>query len=266
VETAGVYRGPLEDFVTRRNALVRELRGTDPDAASAIGKLRKPPAGVWAIDQLAVDNPALLATLLAAGADARDAQRDVAAGTVTREDLLDATGRLRNRVEAVARAATDILARARHGASEDTARRLRTTLQAAATGGAPERQALWAGTLDRDLDVTGFGAVEDSDDDAPELAAILAPLRRPISSGSRGLEPKRASASLDVVAQRAAERTIALQEAAAQRARDAAVAARRDADRLAEEARVAAEKALTAEHEADAVEGAAKAGRTGLDR
>jgi hypothetical protein len=266
VETAGLYRGPLEDFVTRRNTLVRELRRTDPDAASAIGKLRKPPAGVWAIDQLAADSPALLATLLAAGADARDAQRDIAAGTVTREDLLDATGRLRDRVEAVARAAMDLLASARHGVSDDTARRLRTTLQAAATGAAPEREALWAGTLDRDLDVTGFGAVDDSDDDAPELAAILAPLRRPISSGSRGLEPKPASASLDVVAQRAAERTIALQETAAERARDAAGAARREADRLAEEARVAAEKALTAEHEADAAEGAAKASRARLDR
>jgi hypothetical protein len=266
VETAGLYRGPLEDFVTRRNALVRELRRTDPDAASAIGKLRKPPAGVWAIDQLAADNPALLATLLAAGADARDAQRDVAAGTVTREDLLDATGRLRDRVEAATRAAMDILASARHGASEDTARRLRTTLQAAATGDAPERQALWAGTLDRDLDVTGFGAVDGSDDDAPELAAILAPLRRPISSGLRGVEPKRPFASLDVVAQRAAERAIVLREAAAERARAAAIAARREADRLADEARVAAGKALTAEHEADAAEGAAKAARTGLDR
>jgi len=266
VESAGLYRGRLEDFVTRRNALVRELRRTDPDAAGAIAKLRKPPAGVWAIDQLAGDNPALLATLLAAGADMRDAQRNAAAGTVTREDLLEASSRLRDRVDAAAGAATDTLGQAGHGTGGDAARRLRATLQAAATGGARERQALWTGTLDRDLDVAGFGAVDDSEDDSPELSAILAPLRREISPASRGPEQQRPSTGPGSVERRAAERAMALQEAAAERARDAAVAARREADRLADEARVAAEKALTAEHEADAADEAAKAARAALHR
>ena len=49
VDAASLYRGPLEDFVARRTALVRELRHTDREAADAVGKLRKPSAGVWAI-------------------------------------------------------------------------------------------------------------------------------------------------------------------------------------------------------------------------
>jgi len=63
VDTAGLYHGPLEDFVARRAALVRELRSADPDAAAAAGKLRKPTVAVWAIDQLAVVDPTLIAEL-----------------------------------------------------------------------------------------------------------------------------------------------------------------------------------------------------------
>ena len=73
--------------------MARELRATDPDTALAIGKLRKPSVGVWAIDQLAVDHSALITELLAAGADARDAHQNAAAGTESREDLLAATER-----------------------------------------------------------------------------------------------------------------------------------------------------------------------------
>ena len=66
--------------------MARELRATDPDTALAIGKLRKPSVGVWAIDQLAVDHPALITELLAVGADARDAHQNAAAGTESREE------------------------------------------------------------------------------------------------------------------------------------------------------------------------------------
>jgi len=137
--------------------MARELRRTDPDAAAALSKLRKPAAGVWAIDQLTAENAALVADLLAAGADARDAQWSVAAGSVSREGLVVASGRLRDAVEAATQAAIAVLEHGGHGTDDETARRIRTTLQAAATGGAVDRQALWAGTLSGDLDVSGFG-------------------------------------------------------------------------------------------------------------
>jgi len=261
VDTAGLYHGPLEDFVARRSALVRELRATDPDTALAIGKLRKPSVGVWAIDQLAVDHPALITELLAVGADARDAHQNAAAGTESREDLLAATGRLRDRVEAAARAATDVLAGAGHAASDDTGRRIRATLQAAATGGAPERRALWTGTLDRDLDVSGFGAIDDPGNDDPELAAILEPMRRRTSSNPPGPTHDRPAARLEVVAHRHA----AKQDEVAARARVVADEKRRQADRLATEARVAAEEASDAEQAADAAAEAARAAHLALD-
>jgi hypothetical protein len=263
VDTAELYRGPLEDFVARRSALVRELRATDPDTALAIGKLRKPSVGVWAIDQLAADHPALITELLASGADARDAHQNAAAGTESREHLLAATGRLRDRVEAAARAATDVLVSAGHAASEETGRRIRVTLQAAATGGAAERRALWTGTLDRDLDVAGFGAIDDPGNDDPELAAILEPMRRRTSSDPRG--PTQDRPNLEIVAHRHAERDAARQDEVASRARVVADEKRRQADRLATEARVAAEEASDAEQAADAAEKAARVAHLALD-
>ncbi|MGA8415425.1 MAG: hypothetical protein WB808_02275, partial [Candidatus Dormiibacterota bacterium] len=65
MDTAELYRGPLEDFVARRTALVRELRSTDPTSAAAAARLRKPPVGVWAIDQLEPGHPGLVTELLA---------------------------------------------------------------------------------------------------------------------------------------------------------------------------------------------------------
>lgn len=266
VDAADLYRGPLEDFVARRTALVRELRRTDREAAGAAGKLRKPSAVVWAIDQVAAEDPSLTAELLAAGADAREAQGNVAAGTASREDLRIATGRLRDAVEAAALAAVGVLTGAGHAASEDTTRRIRTTLQAAATGGAEARRGLWTGTLDRELDVAGFGVVGEPYDDPSELAAILAPLRRPSAPPTPRPAPEPASAGPKGLERRQAERDEAKLRAAAERARDAADAKRRQADRLSAEARTAADEATVAERDADAAEEAARAARAALDR
>jgi hypothetical protein len=265
VDTTGLYRGPFEEFVARRTALARELRRTDPEAAAAVSKLRKPPAGVWAIDQLGAENASLVAELLAAGADARDAQSNVAAGSATREDLLEAGGRLRDAVEAATRAAMALLDHEGHGSGPETGRRIRTTLQGAATGSAAARQALWAGTLSADLDVAAFGAIPESEPDSAELAAVVAPRRRESSSAPRLEAEGRAPKIVDLVAQRAAERSAAHQIAAAKRAREGAVAARNEADRLAEEGRRAAEKASILERNADAAEEASREARAALE-
>lgn len=265
MDTAGLYHGPLEDFVARRAALVRELRSADPDAAAAAGKLRKPTVAVWAIDQLAVVDPTLIAELLAAGADAREAQGNVAAGSESREDLLTATARLRDRVDAAARASAHVLERDGHGAGEETARRIRATLQAAATGGAADRSALWTGTLDRDLDVAGFGTVGDPEADPAELATLLAPLRRRSPTPPGPAARRRPPGNLEVLARRDDERDAADLDAIAGRLRASADAKRRQADHLGEEAAFAAREATAAELAADAAEKAAGDAHLALD-
>jgi hypothetical protein len=259
MDLTDLYRGPLEEFVARRTKVVREARATDPSAADAIGKLRKPPVSVWAIDQLSIDQEQPLLELLAAAADARDAQRAVAGQSETRDGLLLASNRLRDAVEAAARAGDDVLEEAGHARGEETGRRIRATLQSAATGSAAERLALWHGTLDHEVASSGFGAVDEPDDDAAELAAVLAPLRR-VSSQARDRSPLVRASSKDQRAQREAiERELKKHDAAAERARDLARSKRVHAERLAEEARLAEQEATVAEAAAEKAEDAASA-------
>ncbi len=264
VDITNLYRGPLESFVARRTALVQQLRSSEADAAVVVGKLRKPSVSAWAIDQVAAENPDLTAELLAAGADAREAQQEVAGGARDSEALLVASARVREGVEAAVRAATTVLELGGHATGEETARRIRTTLQAAITGGPDERVALWRGTLDRDLESTGFGAPEGLQNDVPELAAVLAPLRR-LPSRRRGRSTSdRTRQPRDIAALRAAERAAAEQDKSAARARAIANTKRQHADRLVVEARRAEETAAEAEKAAETAEGAARVAREAL--
>lgn len=266
MDATDLYRGPLEEFVARRNALVRELRSSDPDAAGAAAKLRKPSVAVWAIDQLATDDPEVVVELLAAGADAREAQHAAATQDDSRDDLLRATGRLRDAVEAVARAAIGVLESTGHAGGDETGRRIRATLQAAATGRAADRLALWRGTLDRDLAPSGFGAVDAPEPDGAQLAAVLAPLRRPASAKPRREAQGRRQPSPEARERQEAERATATEESAAERARALATTKRLAAQRLADAARAADDEASAAEQAADEAERAARAARASLGR
>lgn len=263
MDLADLYRGPLEEFVARRTRLVRETRPTDPSAAEEIGKVRKPSVPVWAIDQLSIGHAQLLLELLAAGADARASQHAVAAQLETRETLRVATSRLRDAVAAAAGAADDVLENAGHSRGEETGRRIRATLQSAATGSAAERLGLWRGTLDHEVATAGFGALDGSDDDAAELAALVAPLRRDSPPTRPRPAPARAPTDDEHLDREAAER-LAKQDAAAERARDLATAKRVHADRLAEEARIADREATAAERAAQSAEDAARAAHSAL--
>jgi hypothetical protein len=86
---AAVYRGPLEEFVSRRDALSKELRAAkrreDSDRVKA---LRKPSRTAWVLDNIAFEDPASIEHLAAAitgaqtvqsGADLRTALENVRA-------------------------------------------------------------------------------------------------------------------------------------------------------------------------------------------
>ncbi len=266
MDLTDLYHGPLGEFIARRRRLIAETRGADPAAAAAIESLRKPPLSAWAIDQLAIDQQDLLVELLAAGADTRAAHQLVGDPVATREDLLLATGRLRDAVEQAARAADTVLEAAGRSGGEDVARRIRTTLQSAATGTGADRLALWRGTLDHDVEPSGFGAVDTPDDDPPELVEILAPRRRSSSEMRRATRPVRLAAD-DARAQReAAGRAVQKKAAAAERLRDLAAAKQLHADTMSAEARVAEEEALAAEDAAGKAEDEAAVARSGLTR
>ncbi len=239
--------------------MAKELAATDAAAAAAVRKLRKPSLGAWAVDQVAAQEPRLVAELLAAGADARDAQHAVAEGTASGDDLRAGVARLREAIDEAARSAESILASAGHPVGEATVRQVRDTLHAAATGGSDSRVALWNGTLDSNLSPTGFGETADGDPDLPELTKALAALRRSSAPTGRAslrvLRSARTESSVDREAERLA--------AAVAQARFTATAKREQADRLAQAAQLAEADAAAADEAAHAAEGALASYREG---
>ncbi len=258
-EIAELYRGPLSEFIARRTAIAKELAATDAAAAASVRKLRKPSLAAWAIDQVAAQEPRHVAELLAAGADARDAQRAVAEGTASGDDLRAAVARLREAVEQAARSAESTLDSSGHTVGEATVRQIRDSLHAAATGGSHSRVALWRGTLDANLSPAGFGESTRGDPDPPELTKALSALRRgPAPTGRPSLRvvpPTGKKPSVD----REAERL----SAAARQARSTADAKRQQADRLAQAARLAEADAVAADEAAQSAEGALASYREG---
>ena len=62
-----VYRGPLDGFVARRDALVKQLRAAKHrEAADRVKSLRKPSRMAWVLDALAHENSASIEQLAAA--------------------------------------------------------------------------------------------------------------------------------------------------------------------------------------------------------
>ena len=157
---------PLEEFIAGRDKLAKELRKRDKDAAAVLAKLPKPTPAAWAANQVAREEPDLIATLLDAGAALRAAQDAALAGGGA-ENLRTATQAERRAVDDVMRVAVE-LKPAGKPLSRAMADRLRTTLHAAA--GDPElRAALSAGRLVGEAQAGGTWpfALETTDVPAP---------------------------------------------------------------------------------------------------
>lgn len=82
---AGVYRGPLEEFVARRDALVAELRTAGRrDDANTVKRWRKPTRTAWALDAAVFQeraNAERLATAVATMVAAQSGRGDVRAAS-----------------------------------------------------------------------------------------------------------------------------------------------------------------------------------------
>jgi hypothetical protein len=95
----GVYRGRLEEFVARRDALAKQLRASRRrEDAERVKALRKPSRTAWALDQVVLEDPAPVERL----ADAIRAARGEAPTRPTQDDVRNA---VRGVAEAAARAA-----------------------------------------------------------------------------------------------------------------------------------------------------------------
>ncbi|MGN6694219.1 MAG: hypothetical protein ACTHN0_08580 [Aquihabitans sp.] len=286
-----LYRIDPGEFVEARAALVKQLRADKrADEARAVVKLRKPTVPAWALDQVAAEQPELIAAALAAGEALEAATNETLEGDAS--NLRSATDAERKASGAVIDAAGAHLP----SLTADHRERMAASLRAAISDHDVRAQ-LVAGLLaaDHEPPAMGFaaGSAPGSDDDAAppkptkrapgpkgsakaELAkppVEEAPARRSKrkirrvgtpSSAKRApvdeVDAKRKAREVERLQREEAERKRADEERAKERKRQqaaldaAAKKARTAADRLQEKARKAEETAAAARAEADEAE------------
>jgi len=107
LETAvvAVYRGPLEEFISRRDALAKQLRAAKRrDDADRVKSLRKPSRTAWVLDTIVHEDPAAIEQLV----EAINAAQTVQSGA----DLRAAMETIRAAVRAVAAVGARVAIRA----------------------------------------------------------------------------------------------------------------------------------------------------------
>ena len=271
MDPAELYRVPLDEFVSARSALAKQLRSSgDRDGAAAVTALRRPALGAWIVDQVAHTEPDVITELLAAATDAGEAQRRaLSRGSASGDDVREASTRFAAALAEFDARARDVLKASGHPVSDATIQRARNTAHAAAVGNPAIRAALFRGTLDREVEPPGFGAAVEPDADEPEVARAITARRRSRSATAPHQERRTRDAShIDElrIGLRSAEREAAEKRREADRATAAAARAAERADRLAREAEAAAEEAASIEVERASAEEAARDAESRLDR
>ena len=174
-EIDALFRLPLTDFTTARNALASRLKKAGRAIeAERVKSLAKPPAPAWAVNQLYWQNPKAIEQLIAATERIRKAQT----GRSKNADLRELLAEKKQMMAGLTEKASAILSEAGHAASLEAMRRVSATLEALAvwgkTVGAPE-----AGRLTVDLDPPGFEALAATMGGAKITPAKLLAFRAP---------------------------------------------------------------------------------------
>jgi hypothetical protein len=216
-----LFRGPLEEFTAKRNALAKELRADgEGKAASWVKSLKKPTRAAWLVNQLGARKRKALDRLLKIGGELRGLQERMLAGSVDPEKLREAARLEQEAIDELVKAAKGI--GAEHGAGAPVLERVTETLQAASSD--PDvADAIDRGRLQREQRASGIG-----------LVGATAPAPR------RGAKGK----GRDEAAERRASQQQARRRQAAERKLEAA-------ERKSEKARAAAEKARAALEDRD---------------
>ncbi|MGH9209933.1 MAG: hypothetical protein ACRD2C_04545 [Acidimicrobiales bacterium] len=237
-QIAAVFDGALDEFIARRDALVKELRAAGrTDDAGEVKRLRKPTRTVWALDAAVLADRDLVERL----ADAVIAMLGAQDG---RGSVREATGELRDAVRDLAAAAARAAADAGHRAE----RAELVPAVMAVVGDATAFGALRAGQL---VEIPTGGEL-DVLTGTPQLAPVATPVRA-------RQQPSAPAPAVDPTALAEAEDAVARAEATATEASDRLAVAERDLD--AAEATADEADARLQQAEADA-----RAARTELRR
>jgi hypothetical protein len=264
---ADLLAGPLSEFTARRNAKAKELKDAgQKDLAAEVTALKKPPVPVWAVNQLARGNKAVLGRLQEMGEGVVKAQQAAVGGRRNAApELRSASDRLQRELEVAVRTVADRLRTDGHAADEATLRRVQEILRLGAVSGGDTWDRLRAGTL---IDEPRAG--EDMLTAAFSLG-MAAPAGSHQAGGHSNAQESGAATARGAAKQAAetdkrlalehAQRTAKLDEDEAQQAEQTATRLREEANRTAADAKRANDKARQAEKEAERAAANAKASR-----
>jgi hypothetical protein len=193
-ELERLYALPPAAFTGARNELAARLRREGRrEAAAEVKALARPTASAWATSRLMRLEPARFRALLAAGGQARQAQRQVvgggAAATAAAARLRDALRQARTLIEELRQRGLELLGASGRTVNASTADRLGADLQALAfTAGA--ESAIARGWLDHDLEAPGFEVLAGLQAAAGDAAKRASP-RKGLAGRAAAREPVR---------------------------------------------------------------------------
>jgi hypothetical protein len=260
LETAmlAVYRGPLDEFVSRRDALVKQLRAAKQrEDADRVKALRKPSRTAWVLDNIVHEDPASIEQLSAA----ISAAQTVHSGA----DLRAAMDNVRTAIRDVAAAGARVAIRA--GQPIDASALV--TAVHAVIGETSAFKDLRAGRL---VDVPDGGGL-----DILSAITISVPSSPPVASSSQATpapapEPPNAASSAEQAKQaaqeaaKAAERAIAAAHAELERAQASLAHAREQSARAEHSVRAAQGKLEAAEQAVLKAQAEAQARRADVEQ
>jgi hypothetical protein len=155
VEIGRLYRRPLDEFISARNDLAKQLRKLGlPKDAEQVRTLAKPTPSAWAVNQLFERAPEKMERLLGTGRRALAAQHEAISGRGV-SSLREHIEAGRTLTEELRRRAVEILAESGRAVSRTLSDRIGTNLQALALSPAAAEEAS-RGWISRDLDPPGF--------------------------------------------------------------------------------------------------------------
>ncbi|MFT3710201.1 MAG: hypothetical protein QM817_21450 [Archangium sp.] len=242
-----LFRAPHADFVAERKRIAGELKTAgDKAGAAKLGKLARPPASAWAVNQLWWRERAAFQELLEL------AKR-------VREGAMDALPAHKASVAGLVKHAGAYLAEIGNAAGEATLRRVETSLAAIAAGGGFDPEP--AGALTEDREPSGFLSL------GIATGGHVEPAPKPEPKPEKKSAPVEAAAAAPSTAEAKAEADAAEAEAAAEAARRAAQleAERREAVRRAAEIEIARKEMLAAAAAVSRLEGELTDARRVLD-
>lgn len=155
VEIGRLYRRPLDEFISARNDLAKQLRKLGvPEDAERVRTLPKPTPSAWAVNMLFEREPERMERLLGTGRRALAAQREAVSGRGV-SSLREHIEAGRALTEELRGRAVEILAESGRAVSRTLSDRIGTNLQALALSPAAAEEAS-RGWIGRDLDPPGF--------------------------------------------------------------------------------------------------------------